>query len=66
MKNIKVKKDKKGNCYLDLEDFADIVDISKVKKYTLETTMDGDTHEQCLILKFYDKKGNVVEADEKV
>ncbi len=64
MKRIKVKKDPKGNLFLDLEDFADIVDISKVKKYTLETIMDGETHEYCLILKFYDKKGNIIEAED--
>lgn len=61
-KHVKVKTDKKGNAYLDLEDFADMVDISKVKKYTLEECMDGDDGTYMLTLKFYDKKGNVVET----
>ena len=63
-KSIKVKTDKKGNAYLDLEDFADMVDISKVKKYTLEETMDCGDETVALILKFYDAKGKVVAANE--
>lgn len=63
MKNIKVKKDKKRNAYLDLEDFSDMLDISKVKKYTLEEVDDDGTI--ALILKFYDSKGNVVNSKEK-
>lgn len=58
MKTVKVKQDKKGNAYLDLEDFKDIVDIKKVKKYKLEE-VDDDGH-IALILTFYDKKGKVV------
>lgn len=60
MKNIKIKTDAKGNTYLDLKDFKGMVDIDKVKKYTLETVYDdGD---DVLILKFYDAKGKLVEA----
>lgn len=57
-KTIKTKKDKEGNAYLDLKDFKDIVDISKVKKYTLEEV--NDDEDICLILKFYDKNNKVV------
>lgn len=62
MKTIKVKKTEDGEAYLDLADFADMVDISKVKKYTLEDVMDGDTGKLCLVLTFYNGKGKVVEA----
>lgn len=61
-KSIKVKKDKKGNLYLDINDFADMLDISKVKKYTLEVTMDGETGKNSLLLIFYDGKNKIVEA----
>lgn len=59
-KSVKVKTDKKGNAYLDLEDFVDMVDISKVKKYTLEPTQDAETGDICLVLTFYNSKGKVV------
>ena len=41
-----------------------MVDISKVKKYTLEETMDCGDETVALILKFYDAKGKVVAANE--
>jgi len=68
MKIIKVKHDKESNeHYLDLKDFKGIVNIKKVKSYTLEPVMDcsdeGET--QALILKFYDKDGKVIEAKKK-
>ena len=62
MKTIKVKKTEDGEAYLDLEDFADMVDISKVKKYTLEPIEDGETGDICLVLTFYNGKGKIVEA----
>lgn len=59
-KVIKVKKDKKGNAFLDIKDFSDFVDIKKVKQYKLEEVDDDGT--KALILTFYDQDGNVVEA----
>lgn len=63
-KTIKVKKDKEGNAYLDLKDFKDIVNIAKVKKYTLEEV--NDDEDICLILKFYDKNNKVINVKVKV
>lgn len=60
MKTIKVKQTEDGEAYLDLEDFANMVDISKVKKYTLEPTQDAETGDICLVLTFYNSKGKVV------
>jgi hypothetical protein len=63
---IKVREDKKsGEFYLRLKDFSKMVDVSKVKSYTLEPVHDDSPeHEpvRCLILKFYDEDGNPVEA----
>jgi hypothetical protein len=65
VKIVKVRKDKKtGECYLKLDDFKSFVDVSKVKKYTLEPVddYDGNTETKALILKFYDENDQVVEA----
>lgn len=64
MKTVRVKTTENGEAYLDLQDFADLLDISKVKKYTLEPIQDGETGDICLVLKFYNGKGKVVEAKE--
>lgn len=60
MKTIKVKKTSKGKFYLDLADFSDLVDIEKVKRYSLEEVQDGET--VCLILKFYNDKNELIET----
>lgn len=58
-KTIKVKKDRKTQeCYLDIKDFKDSFDISKIESYTLESS-NNDGY-QVLILKFYDKDGNII------
>lgn len=63
-KTIKVRKDRKtGDCYLRLSDFKDVVDITKVKRYSLEPL--NDDGDNCMILKFYDAEGNHVEAGGK-
>lgn len=68
MKIVKIRKDKKtGECYLKLADFASFVDITRVKKYTLEPVDDcGDANNpneaKALILKFYDENDQIVEA----
>ena len=64
MKILTVKQDKDtGECYLDLESFKDLLDISKVNTYSLEEINDeGDV---ALILKFYDKDGNVIDCKNK-
>lgn len=67
MKTIKVRTDKKtGDCYLKLSDFKDLVDISKVKQYTLEPVDDdGPNNEgvrKALVLTFFDANGKVVDA----
>lgn len=55
-KEIKVKEDPKtGDCYLDIKDFSDVVDITKVDKYKFSDAKDGS-----LVITFYDKDGNVV------
>lgn len=59
MKTLKVKS-KNGKCFLDLSDFSDMVDISKVKYYSMEEV--DDDGRQALILKFYDKDQNVLEV----
>lgn len=54
MKTIKLD----DNATLFLETLEDMVDISKVKTYTIEEVYDdGQT---ALVLKFYDKDGNVI------
>lgn len=68
MKTIKVKQDPKTKeCYFDLKDFAEVVDISKVDSYSLEPiedcgSEDDPTESRALILKFYDAEGKLVEA----
>lgn len=58
-KTIKVKKDPEtGDGLLDLADFKDLVDISKVKSYTLEPV--SDDYDIALILKFYDENDNLI------
>lgn len=60
-KTIKVRTDKKtGECYLRLNDFKDLLDISTVKSYTLEPIDDGGA--QCLIVTFYDADGEIIQA----
>lgn len=55
---IQISTDKNGNVYLDLNNFKELVDVDKVSKYSLEEVDDdGDI---ALILKFYDKNGNVL------
>ncbi len=49
MKTICVKQDENHNQYLDLADFEDLVDISKVVSYNLEQ-INGQ-----LVLTFFDK-----------
>lgn len=63
MKTVKIRKDSKtGECYLKLKDFEDILDVKKVKSYTLEPV--DDERDRCLILKFYDSKGKVINVKE--
>lgn len=67
MKTIKVRQDKKtGECFLKLNDFKGLVDVSKVKKYSLEPVEDYDSKNpngtKALILKFYDENDQIVEA----
>lgn len=58
-KTLAVKQDgTTKECYLDLEDFKDIVDIDQVVSYTLEDVDDDGT--KCLILSFYDKDNNKI------
>jgi hypothetical protein len=53
MKTIKVKTDPKTQeAYLELSDFADVVDISKVEYYQLKE----NKKDPSLVLTFYDKK----------
>lgn len=59
MKTLKVKSHD-GETFLDLSDFSDIVDISKVEYYSLEEV--DDDGQQALILKFFDKDQNIVEC----
>lgn len=55
MKTIKVKTDPQSQeCFLDLVDFSDIVDISKVVYYELDKSPDS----KGLTLCFYDKDQN--------
>ncbi len=61
MKKLKVKTTEDGDAFLDLQDFADILDISKVVKYKLEEIIDIETEGTCLCLTFYDKKGKVIQ-----
>lgn len=60
MKTLKVKSTDDGDAFLDLADFSDIVDISKVEFYTLEEIEEDG--QSVLLLKFYDKDENVVET----
>jgi len=62
MKILRVKQSD-GDLFLDLSDFSDIVDISKVESYTLEEV--DDDGRTALILKFYDKDNNVIEVKSK-
>lgn len=63
MKTIKVQTDPKtGDGILKLEDFVDVVDIKKVKYYTLEVV--HDDYDKVLILKFYDSKKRVINCKE--
>jgi len=63
VKTLTVKQDKDtGECYLDLESFKDLLDISKVNAFSLEEVNDGSA---ALILKFYDKDGNVIDCKNK-
>lgn len=59
MKTLRVKQSD-GDLFLDLSDFSDIVDISKVDSYTLEEV--DDDGRAALILTFYDKEGSIVEV----
>lgn len=50
MKTISVKKDKKTNdFYLDLNDFKDFLDVSKIKYYEMKSLKEGFS------IKFFDK-----------
>lgn len=65
-KTIKVKKDKvTGDGYVLLKEFKDILDIKKVHSYSLEELLDCDDDTKSLLLKFYDKKGVVIETFDK-
>lgn len=59
MKTLRVKQSD-GDLFLDLSDFSDIVDISKVDSYNLEEV--DDDGRAALILTFYDKEGSIVEV----
>jgi len=64
VKTLTVKQDKDtGECYLDLESFKDLLDISKVNTYSLEEVNDDGS--AALILKFYDKDGNAIDCKNK-
>lgn len=63
MKTIKVKS-KDGEAFLDLIDFSDIVNTSKVEYYTLEEV--DDNGQMALILKFYDKDQNVLDINSAI
>lgn len=68
MKTVRVKTTENGEAYLDLQDFADLLDISKVKKYKLEEFQDGETGKYSLFITFYDGRGKQIETksgDEK-
>lgn len=58
MKTIKVKATEDGDAFLDLSDFADVVDVSKVVYYSMEEV--DDDGKTVLILKFYDKDSNLL------
>lgn len=59
-KTIKVHTDpKSGDGFLMLEDLKDLVDISKVKKYSLEEVKTKG-QPVGLILKFFDENGNQI------
>lgn len=51
MIEVKVETDENGDAFIPISAFKDIIDIDKVKTYTLETK--GDV----LIIKFYDENG---------
>lgn len=56
-----VRKDSSGNAYLDLKDFKGLVQIKLVKSYSLEEV--DDDGRACLVLKFFDKYGNVIKIN---
>lgn len=63
MKTIKVETDPKtGDGILNLEDLKHMVDIKKVKYYTLEVV--HDDYDKALILKFYDSKKKLINCKE--
>ena len=58
---IKVKQDKKSKeHYLDIKDFKDLVDISKIVFYKFTIRKD-----KSLSLKFYDKNNKLVKCKKK-
>lgn len=67
MKTIKVQKDQKtGDAFLKIEDFKDMVDISKVVFYELKplSVIKGD-NTTGLSLKFYDKNKKLIKTSKK-
>lgn len=59
MISVNLKKNKEtGDSYIDIIDLEEIVDISKVKKYTLDVIeKDGS---KGLVVRFFDEKGKVI------
>ncbi|HUM41579.1 MAG TPA: hypothetical protein PKI14_01360 [Fervidobacterium sp.] len=60
MKTISVKQTEDGEAYLDLFDFACMVDVTKVFQCTMEEV--DDNGKSCILLKFFDKDNNVLEV----
>lgn len=60
MKLITLKQtpDNSGDSFIELKDLEDMIDISKVDKYTLDAVGNGTN--KSLVLKFFDKDGNVI------
>lgn len=57
-KIVTVKTDESsGDGYIDLKEFSDFVDISKVASYSLDPVLDENKKPQGLILKFFDADG---------
>lgn len=60
-KDILMKRDEEGKAYFDINDFADVIDISKVAFYEWVAVEDADNFQ----LKFYDKDRKEIPFNEK-
>jgi hypothetical protein len=67
MITVKVTKTKNGDGFIQLEQFKDLVDISKVKYYTLEVTEDYTEKQdsRSLVLRFFDKNKKQIKCKDR-